>query len=95
MSLQEKRGLVCPSYKKMSVYRQCKVIELPRSSYYFKPKGESLFNLQVMSAIDRKFLDCPFYGVERMTDYLRQDLGYFIGQKRVRRLYKLMNLKTI
>ncbi len=62
MSLQEKRGLVCPSYKKMSVYRQCKVMELPRSSYYFKPKGESLFNLQVMSAIDRKFLDCPFYG---------------------------------
>lgn len=95
MSLQEKRGLVCPSYKKMSVYRQCKVMELPRSSYYFKPKGESLFNLQVMSAIDRKFLDCPFYGVERMTDYLRQDLGYFVGQKRVRRLYKLMNLKTI
>lgn len=30
-----------------------------------------------MNAIDRKFLDCPFYGVERMTDYLRQDLGYF------------------
>lgn len=43
MSLDEKRGLVCPSYKKMSVYRQCKVMELPRSSYYFKPKGESLF----------------------------------------------------
>lgn len=67
MSLDEKRGLVCPSYKKMSVYGQCKVIELPRSSYYFKPKGESLFNLQVMNAIDRKFLDCPFYGVERIV----------------------------
>ncbi len=37
-----------------------------------------------MNAIDRKFLDCPFYGVERMADYLRQDLGYFLGQKRVR-----------
>ncbi|TWI25877.1 hypothetical protein IQ31_00449 [Sphingobacterium siyangense] len=31
MSLEEKRGLVCPSYKKMSVYRQCKVMELPRA----------------------------------------------------------------
>ncbi len=39
MSLEEKRGLFCQSYKKMSVYRQCKVMELPRSSYYFKPKG--------------------------------------------------------
>lgn len=95
MSLEEKRRLVCPSYKKMSVYRQCKVMDLPRISYYFKSKGESLFNLQVMNAIGRKFLDCPFYGVERMTEYLRQDLGYLVWYKRVRRLYKLMNLKTI
>src|SRR5690606_21383784 len=49
-------------------YQQCSVIELPRSSYYFKPKGESLYNQRVMKAIDRKFLDCPFYGVERMKE---------------------------
>lgn len=74
MSLEEKRGLVCPSYKKTSVYHQCKVIELPRSNYYFKDKGKSQFNLQLINAIDRKFLECHFYGVERMTNYLRQDL---------------------
>jgi len=56
MSLEEKRRLVCPQYRKLSVYQQCKVIELPRSSYYFKPKGGSLFNQRVMKAIDRKFL---------------------------------------
>jgi len=39
MSLEEKRQLVCPSHKKMSVHKQCKIIGLPRSSYYFKPKG--------------------------------------------------------
>lgn len=95
MSLDEKRQLVCPSPKKMSVHKQCKIIGLPRSSYYFKPKGVSLFNQRLMKAIDRKFLDCPFYGVERMTVHLRKDLGYSVGQKRVRRLYKMMNLKTI
>src|SRR5690606_31518067 len=95
MSLDEKRRLVCPRYRKLSVFQQCKVIELPRSSYYFKPKGESLFNQRVMKAIDRKFLDCPFYGVERMTWYLKMDLGYFVGEKRIRRLYKVMNLKAI
>ncbi|WP_170845661.1 hypothetical protein [Parapedobacter composti] len=36
----------------MSVFEQCRVIELPRSSYYFRPKGESLFNQQLMNAID-------------------------------------------
>ena len=70
-----KRRLICPPYKKLSVFQQCRVIELPRSSYYFKAKEESLFNQRVMKAIDRKFLDCPFYGVERMTMYLKMDLG--------------------
>lgn len=95
MSLDDKRRLVCPSYKKMSVFEQCKVVELPRSSYYFKPKGESLFNQQLMNAIDRKFLDHPYYGVERMSAYLKMDLGYPVGEKRIRRLYKIMNLRTI
>ncbi|WP_374757843.1 IS3 family transposase [Dyadobacter sediminis] len=47
-----------------------------------------------MKVIDRQFLDCPFYGVERMRDYLT-GLGYPVGVKRVRRLYRLMNLRTI
>ena len=95
MSSTEKRGLVSPSYTDMSVSGQCRLLGLQRSSYYFKPKGESLFNQRVMKAIDRKFLECPFYGVERMTAYLKIDLGYHVGEKRIRRLYKVMNLRTI
>lgn len=48
-----------------------------------------------MAAIDRQFIEHPYYGVERMTDYLNMDLGYGVNIKRVRRLYKLMNLRTI
>ncbi|WP_392470923.1 IS3 family transposase [Sphingobacterium cellulitidis] len=48
-----------------------------------------------MKLIDQKFTDTPFYGVERMTDYLKYDLGYRVNEKRVRRLYRLMNLRTI
>lgn len=94
MSTMEKRGLVSPKYSALSVSAQCKLIGLQRSSYYFKPRGESLLNQRLMKAIDRKFLECPFYGVERMTDHLR-GLGYHVGVKRVRRLYRLMNLRTI
>ncbi|WP_244825191.1 IS3 family transposase, partial [Dyadobacter pollutisoli] len=90
----EKRELISPEYINLSVSAQCKLIGLQRSSYYFKPKGESLVNQRLMKAIDRKFLECPFYGVERMTDYLR-GLGYHVGVKRIRRLYRLMNLRTI
>lgn len=94
MTTMEKRELISPEYINLSVSAQCKLIGLQRSSYYFKPKGESLVNQRLMKTIDRKFLECPFYGVERMTDYLR-GLGYHVGVKRVRRLYRLMNLRTI
>lgn len=48
-----------------------------------------------MKDIDRQFLEHPYYGVERMTEYLNLDLGYRVNVKRIRRLYKLMGLQTI
>ncbi len=95
MSTEDKRKLICPSHHHLSIHKQCKIIELPHSSYYFKSKGVSTLKQQLMNAIDRKFLDCPFYGVKRMTVHLCKDLGYFVGEKRIRRLDKLMNLRTI
>lgn len=95
MSSQQKINLICPEYKKLSVFKQCDLIGLQRSSYYFKPKGESGLNLQLMEYIDRKYLECPYYGVERMTDYLNYNLGYRVDSKRVRRLYRLMRIEAI
>jgi putative transposase len=45
--------------------------------------------------IDRYFLAHPYYGVERMTDYLNKDLGYRVNVKRVGRLHEIMGLNTI
>ncbi|MFD2968780.1 hypothetical protein [Sphingobacterium bambusae] len=91
MSMEEKRRLVCPSEKKISVSEQCKLIGLPRSNYYYKPKGKALYNQHLMKLIDMKFFDCPFYGIERMVAYLKYDLGHWVGEKRIRRLYHVMN----
>ena len=48
-----------------------------------------------MKAIDKKYLECPFYGTRRMTTYLNLDLGYRIDRKRIKRFYRLMGLTTI
>lgn len=95
MSIDQKRSLITPGYVEMSVKKQCKLIDLQRSNFYFKPKGESWMNLRLMELIDKKFIECPFYGIERMTNYLNKDLGYHIDDKRVRRLYHVMGLQTI
>jgi len=39
-------------------------------------------------------METPFYGVPRMTEYLRE-LGHTVNPKRIRRLYQLMDLHAI
>lgn len=95
MTTTQKRQKVVKSHPRLSLKEQCNILSVHRSGLYYKPKGESLLNLKLMEAIDRYFIDHPYYGVERMTDYLNMDLGHFVNVKRVRRLYKLMNLQTI
>ena len=95
MSTIERRQLVVTSHPRLSLLKQCELLDISRSTMYFKPKGESALNGRIMKDIDRYFLIHPYYGVARMTDYLNKDLGHRVNEKRVRRLYKIMNLKTI
>ena len=51
-------------------------------------------NLRLMRLIDEKFLKHPFYGVPRMTLWLREK-GNQVNHKRVERLMALMGLQAI
>lgn len=95
MSTTERRQLVVKSHPGLSLSKQCKILGISRSISYYKPRGESFLNEQLMKCMDRHFLLHPYYEVERMTDYLNMDLGFRVNEKRVRRLYRIMNLKTI
>lgn len=95
MRTTEKRQKVVKAHPSLSLEKQCNLLGIHRSGLYYKPKQESALNLKIMNEIDRYFLEHPYYGVERMTDYLNLDLGYRVNVKRVRRLYKLMGLTTI
>ena len=78
----------------MSVVRQCGLLELSRSTFYYQPLGENAYNLALMRLIDEQFTKRPFYGVPRMTASLRR-LGYGVNPKRVRRLMRVMGLEAI
>ena len=78
----------------LSIRRQCELLCLDRGGFYYTPKGESELNLKLMELIDHKYQCTPFYGVPRMTDYLR-DMGYQVNHKRIRRLYKVMDIRAI
>jgi putative transposase len=86
--------MVIPGHGKLSVVRQCSLLKIARSSLYYTKTGESAFNLALMQEIDRAFTDWPFFGVRQMRRYLTS-LGYSVGNKRVRRLMRLMGLMAV
>ena len=61
---------------------------------YYQPAGESQINLELMRQIDEQYLRTPFYGVPKMTDWLRKQ-GYPVNPKRVRPLMRRMGLEAI
>jgi putative transposase len=67
---------------------------LARSSYYYRAQPESAENLYFMRLLDEEYTRHPFYGVPKMTFWLR-DRGHAVGPKRVRRLLRLMGLMAI
>lgn len=87
--------MIDTNHNEISISRQCELLSLCRSSYYYRSKQiESAYNLELMRLIDREYLQCPFYGSRRMSAWLRTE-GYIVNRKRVSRLMKLMCLETI
>lgn len=86
--------MVEPGHPRLSLVRQCRMLQISRSAVYYKPIGESAENLQLMRLIDEQFLDTPFYGARQMTRFLRR-LGHAVGRKRIRRLMRKMGLEPI
>lgn len=83
-----------PDYPQLSIRRQCDLLGLNRSSFYYDPVliGEEDFRL--MREIDEIYTRLPFYGVLRMTKELKKR-GFSVGKKRVRRLMREMNIQAI
>jgi len=78
----------------ISISRQCNLLGIYRSSYYYCPQKDESYNLMLMDLIDKQYTRTPFYGVARMTAWLRRE-GHRVNPKRVRRLMRLMGLEAI
>lgn len=86
--------MIDPVSEEITVSRQCELIGLNRSQYYYQPKGESQENLDLMLKIDKQYIKTPFYGVPKMCVHL-SSFGKAVNIKRVRRLMRLMGLEAI
>jgi putative transposase len=78
----------------LSVRRQCQLLGLNRSSWYYEPVAESAENRALMRRIDEQYLRTPFFGSRRMAVWLEAQ-GHDVNRKRVQRLMRVMGLEAI
>lgn len=81
-------------HHQLSIRRQCELLGLNRSSFYYEPASETIENLRLMRRIDEQYLKTPFFGSRRMAVWLAGE-GEEVNRKRVQRLMGVMGLEAI
>ena len=86
--------MVEPGHRRLSISRQCELVGIARSSFYYECKGESSLNLELMRQIDEQFMETPWYGARQMARHFRRR-AYCVGRKRIRRLMRQIGVSAI
>lgn len=79
----------------LPVTRQCRLLDLSRSTAYYKPAGESEENLAIMRELDELHLAHPDRGSRGLKDALQRVKGICVGRHRLCRLMRLMGLVAV
>lgn len=89
-----RRKLVEPKNEKISINRQCQLLEISRSGYYYEPKPTSPETIELMNRIDEMYTAKPYYGCPRITKQLRRE-GVVVNHKRVANLMRIMGIQAM
>jgi len=82
----------------MPAVRQCDLLQLRRSSLYYRPRRDETrkaFEQRVLNAIDELYTARPHLGRYGMRDALAQERAIEVNPKRVRRLMKTLGLEAV
>ena len=86
--------MIDTSGPQLSIARQCRLLNISRSSFYYKKKLIKAEDLELMRLIDEQYLKTPSWGSRSMRNHL-QRLGYKVNRKRVQRLMRTMGIEAI
>ena len=86
--------MIAEPTNKLTISQKCQLLEVPRSSFYYKKRPESEFNQTLMRLIDEIHTKHLTWGSRKIRDYLRA-LEHKVNRKRVQRLMTLMQISVI
>lgn len=81
----------CPA---IPILRQCDLINLARSSFYYQSQRDDLYNEELMRLLDEEYIRHPFRGAPQMTNWLHS-IGHPVNHKRVERLMQNMGIQAV
>lgn len=93
-SSHERRQCIEADHDKLTIEKQCELIGISRSGYYYKPQTVNKETLSLTNIVDEIYTQYPFFGTRKMASYLKRQ-GYVIGRKRVKTIYELLGLEAV
>ena len=78
----------------LAISRKCDLLLVNKSTYYYKQRGLSKRDLEIMRIIDEIYTEHPYFGARRMSKYL-EPYGIIVGRKSVSRYYRIMAIEAV
>ena len=94
LDLSDKKDLVDSKLTTLSITRQAKLLNINRSTLYYKPVPFSKSNLRILNQIDEIYVDNPDYGYRMIHQQLLED-GYSIGNNRVLKYMGVLGVQAL
>jgi putative transposase len=85
---------VDPVLPDIPVVRQCELLDLSRSTFYYLPTPDERLNQELMRRLDEEYTKHPFFGSRKLTVRLRK-AGFAVNRKRIQGLMRRMGLEAI
>lgn len=80
---------------KLTKKKQCELLGISRSAYYYKKKPVSKKDKALLDRIDEIFTKWPFFGARRIVVTLSIAYGITVGRKKVGTMMKMLGLEAI
>ncbi len=93
-SVSDRRPLIDKNNERLSINRQCYLLEVSKGVLYYEPRPIDPYTLLLMDLMDKQHTKSPFYGSRRLAVYLKS-VGHRVNRKRVQRLMREMRIEAI
>ena len=67
MSRKQRKQVIEAELREPSISRQCQLLDLSRSSFYYEPQPMDPEDLELMRLIDEQYLKTPVFGSRSMV----------------------------